>query len=293
MPKVSICIPAWHQVELLKKNLQSITEQDFKDAEVIITDDSSDDSVEKLVNTFSASLPGLKYFRNRVPLGSPENWNESIRRSSSEYIKIMHHDDWFTEKDSLGKFVQLLDENPDSDFAFCKTKIIEEDTGRVRFNEPSAENLEKLKADPEIIYFWNFIGPPSSVIFRRASTEFFDRKIKYVVDMDFYIRMLKKNPVFIYTSDALITNTANDPKQVTAASLNAETQVREYIYLSNKLNVGKIPGRRYVSFLKSLFLKYGVKDFDWFYKREINLPRPTWLFGLLLFYLRSTGKFKS
>ncbi len=292
MPRVSICIPAWQQVELLKKNLQSISEQNFKDAEVIITDDSADNSVEKLVNSFSG-LPNLRYFKNKTPLGSPENWNESIRKAKGEYIKIMHHDDWFTDAFSLEKFVRLLEENPKSDFAFCKTKVIEADTGKIRYNEPSEENLKKLKHDAELPYFWNFIGPPSSVIFRKSALEFFDKEVKYVVDLDFYIRMLRKNSLFAYSPEPLISNTANDPNQVTSSSLNAETQVKEYVYLFNKINRGKIPSRRYISFLKSLFLKYGVRDIGWFKKRNIAAPEPLFIFKLLLFYLRFSGKFKN
>ena len=117
--------------------------------------------------------------------------------------------------------------------------------------------------------------------------------MKYVVDLDFYIRMLRKNSLFAYSPEPLISNTANDPNQVTSSSLNAETQVKEYVYLFNKINRGKIPSRRYISFLKSLFLKYGVRDIGWFKKRNIAAPEPLFIFKLLLFYLRFSGKFKN
>ncbi|MCX7010103.1 MAG: glycosyltransferase, partial [Kiritimatiellaeota bacterium] len=41
-PKVSICIPAYQQPQGLARALQSLLEQDFRDYEVIVTDDSAD-----------------------------------------------------------------------------------------------------------------------------------------------------------------------------------------------------------------------------------------------------------
>jgi glycosyltransferase involved in cell wall biosynthesis len=43
---VSICIPTYKQTEYLKKCLESILAQDFKDYELIISDDTPDDTIE-------------------------------------------------------------------------------------------------------------------------------------------------------------------------------------------------------------------------------------------------------
>jgi glycosyltransferase involved in cell wall biosynthesis len=107
MTKVSICIPAYKQVQFLRVTLESILSQRFTDYEVNITDDSPDDSVEQLVKEFL--LDGrIRYSHNPKQLGSPENWNECIRSARGELIKIMHHDDHFTDADSLGRFVDML-----------------------------------------------------------------------------------------------------------------------------------------------------------------------------------------
>ena len=45
-PLVSICIPTYKQIPYLKKCIESVLKQDFEDYELIITDDSPDDSVE-------------------------------------------------------------------------------------------------------------------------------------------------------------------------------------------------------------------------------------------------------
>jgi len=286
-PAVSICIPAYQQPDLLEKNLSSVFSQTYTDYEVIATDDSRDDSVERLVKIFNEKHGDkIRYFKNAKTLGSPRNWNEAVSHAQGKYIKILHHDDWFASNNSLAGFVKMLDENPDAGFAFCSTIIKEMASGAERQNTPTTQQLDSLKQDPEILFFGNFIGPPSSVIYRNSSGIYFDNKEKYVVDIDFYIHFLKKNPNFIFTPAALIVNTSQNPNQVTSQSLNAVTQVGEYSYLFNKLNSSLFPSKKYISFFKSLFLKYSIKDLGWFETHNLDAPRPAFIFKSLISYLK-------
>ena len=115
IPRVSICIPTYRQVDYLQETLRSVQVQDFEDYELIISDDSPDDTVQQLVASFGFD-DRLRYYRNPVALGSPENWNAAVRYAQGDYIKIMHHDDRFTDPKALSAFVRLLDEQPDADF---------------------------------------------------------------------------------------------------------------------------------------------------------------------------------
>lgn len=62
---VSIVIPSHERPLLLKKLLQSINEQSFRDFEVIIVDDNSDsyEEVEKVVKSFLDLFP-VKLLKN-------------------------------------------------------------------------------------------------------------------------------------------------------------------------------------------------------------------------------------
>ena len=46
------------------------------------------------------------YYKNIKVLGTPENWNESIRKAKGAWIKLMHDDDWFANENSLQKFYE-------------------------------------------------------------------------------------------------------------------------------------------------------------------------------------------
>ena len=109
--KVSICIPAYNEPQLLHRSLRSICDQTYRSFEVVISDDSPDSTVETVVKQYNHAL-AIRYYRNLVRKGTPENWNEAIRHAEGEYIKILHHDDWFSQPNSLRKYVELLDVNP-------------------------------------------------------------------------------------------------------------------------------------------------------------------------------------
>ena len=89
-PGVSLCIPTYNQVDSLRKVLDSIAAQDFGDYEIIITDDSPGDSISQLLREYSFKGE-VRYFKNSVRKGSPENWNQAIHHASGDYIKVLHH----------------------------------------------------------------------------------------------------------------------------------------------------------------------------------------------------------
>lgn len=49
----------------------------------------------------------------------------------------------------------------------------------------------------------NIIGPPSVTIYRNDKKIFYDRKLQWLVDIDFYIRYLK-NSKFCYINQSLL-----------------------------------------------------------------------------------------
>lgn len=280
--KVSICIPTYNQTEFLKKNLDSIILQSFKDFEVIISDDSTNNEVENLVYTiFKNTNIKYTYHHNSVSLGSPANWNKAISIANGEYIKIMHHDDWFSDENSLAKFVDTFEKNSNSNFVFCSSKIFNVKDNTYSFNLPDNDFLYRLKHDSLVLFNCNKIGAPSATMFRKSNNLLFDAKMSYLVDVDFYIRSLQKNSCFVFINEPLITNTSNYASQVTASSINKKVQIGEYCYLYNKLFDGKFPEKKYRVFFKDLFAWYKLESFDEIENLGYEKPRPHWIFKWL------------
>lgn len=196
--KVSICIPAYENAEGIKRLLDSVRVQRYTDYEVIITDDSKGNSVKDLVNEYGKSYDELSnklvYSHNEERLGASDNWNRSIELAHGEYIKIMHHDDWFSDENSLGEFVKMLDDNPKAVIAFSGTNQVNIDSNESYSRAISDGDLAELKKDYRYLYIAQVIGAPSATIFRKTDIKF-NGELTWLMDAEFYMNVFKNASV--------------------------------------------------------------------------------------------------
>lgn len=234
---ISICIPAYKNTSYLTRLLDSISIQNFADFEVVITDDSPDESVNNFIAGYP-KLKGLRYFRNPVPLGTPENWNESIRRANGKWIKLMHDDDWFSDRSSLQTYADAIHANG-SYFIFSAYNNIFLNSGKQRKITPLNYRLRAMEEEPYTLLSRNVIGPPSVTMIRNDRLVDYDRNTKWVVDIDYYIRRLLIHKYF-FINKALI-NVGMSYQQVTADCVyNRKVQMPENFYLLNKVGYKKL-----------------------------------------------------
>jgi glycosyltransferase involved in cell wall biosynthesis len=259
-PKVSICIPAYRHPEHLQRLLEAVSRQSFTDYEVVVTDDSSDASLHGLIAA-NHSRMNVRYIRNPVRRGSPANWNEAVRHATGEYIKIMHHDDWFATEDSLGEFVALLDGNPRVDFAFSSAYRVTTALEDRPVHMPTPLQLRDVQRDPQVLFLGNVIGPPSATIYRRSVRHEFNEKLKWVVDIDFYIRVLSDNPLIAFSRTPLVCVLVDSPTTVTAECVdNPQVELPEWLYLLARNSLTRVPRYVHYRLLWSLLAKYDISS---------------------------------
>ena len=259
MAKVSICIPAYKNPVGVCRLLESVRIQDYRDFEVIVTDDSPDDSVEKAVRAATdAGVPGISYFRNRERKGATGNWNEAVRHAQGEYIKIMHHDDWFTDETCLGRFVSMLEEHPEADLAFCGTRQVTltkdgKRTGEQFDRTITPEHMRMIKEDWRSLYIGDYIGAPSATIYRKCAPEY-EEKLTWIVDVEFYMHLLSKNPALVQTDDPLISIGVSENQLTESCRTNGELNIFEYLFVMERYGLAKEP--KFREKLIQIALKY-------------------------------------
>ena len=232
-PLISICIPAYKRTEFLKRLLDSVCIQDFKDFEVILTDDSPGNEVQELCIGYQNKFP-LFYFRNDQPSGTPENWNEAIRKAKGQWIKLMHDDDWFNNEHSLRVFVDATKNNAEALFVFSAYRNIYLDEDKQEDVFANSFWYKLLKRNPSILLSKNIIGPPSVVLHRNDGKFFYDKKLKWLVDIDFYIRYLQSAKA-VYLQRALV-NVGMSSLQVTKETFRVrKVEIPENFYLLDKI----------------------------------------------------------
>lgn len=258
--KVSICIPTYNQVEYLKKCIQSILVQDYLDYEIVISDDSTNDTVKSYIDSLNLNQK-ISYYRNSPSLGTPENWNHAISKAQGKYIKVLHHDDFFTESYSLAQFVLMLENNPKADFGFSATLVWNINTNNKTIHSCSQNQLSKLKNEYHYLFFKNLIGAPSATIYKKEMAVKFDNRFKWLVDIDFYISALLNNNIVQYVDKPLICTAHGMESQVTQqVEYDKTIQVREHVLLFSKIISQLKSYKNYLMFFDELFLRYDVNS---------------------------------
>ncbi|MFH1968367.1 MAG: glycosyltransferase family 2 protein [bacterium] len=96
---LSICIPTFNRVELLKYNLKSITDQfDIEPSlknvvEIVISDNASSDDTKKMVVSFSEKYENIIYHRNETNIGFDRNLNNVVNLANGKYCLTLGDDD--------------------------------------------------------------------------------------------------------------------------------------------------------------------------------------------------------
>ncbi len=229
-PYISVCIPVYKNLFFLKRLLDSLKHQSFRNFEIIITDDSPDDDIKDFCVSYDIAQPIL-YFKNEKSLGTPENWNESIRRSRGEWVKLMHDDDWLANDDALKVFAEYT--HKEARFIFSSYESVFSDSNTVKSNFISPRLLRLLRRRPEVLLAGNLIGPPSVGLCRKDSISDYDSRLKWLVDIECYMRQLKKGDS-LFINKVLVNVGVNDA-QVTAASFGVKgIELPEYMYVLEK-----------------------------------------------------------
>lgn len=90
--KLSVIVPIYNSENYLKKCIQSILEQGYKDIEVILINDGSTDSSEKICYEFENKDPRVRLI-NKKNEGVSSTRNVGIEKAKGKYIAFVDSDD--------------------------------------------------------------------------------------------------------------------------------------------------------------------------------------------------------
>jgi glycosyltransferase involved in cell wall biosynthesis len=131
-PLVTIVIAAYKsQPEYLSAALESAVCQTWREVEVIVGDDSPDQTLREVVASFND--PRIIYRHNRPSLGVARNHWTRFREARGEYIAVLNHDDCFAPT-FLERLVTPLERHPELALAFCDHWIMDAE-GRMLLEE--------------------------------------------------------------------------------------------------------------------------------------------------------------
>lgn len=142
--KVSVIIPTYNGEKYIKKSIESVLSQTFKDFEIIVIDDGSINDVYGVLKPYIEKNI-IKYIRQENAGPGPARKN-GILNSSGEYIACIDDDDVWIDNDKLKKQVEFLDHNNDYVVVgTCGFLFYEEDNEYANYNVLCENNSIKNK----------------------------------------------------------------------------------------------------------------------------------------------------
>lgn len=123
MKLITVIIPVYNVKPYLSKCLESVGKQSYKNLEIILVDDGSDDGSFSICKEFSKRDSRIKLYHTKN-LGLSHARNVGLDHANGEYIVFVDSDDYIHEN----MISTMMDKAEDADLVICNYKRVLNDT---------------------------------------------------------------------------------------------------------------------------------------------------------------------
>jgi len=144
MPKFSIIIPVYNVEKYIKRCLDSVFNQTYKDFEVIVVNDGCTDKSMDIVEKYDVTIKKIKHS------SVSEARNVGVKSAKGEYLMFLDSDDYW-DKDLLKNISKSLNNNPD--LVRFQVRTVVEDGLKQDYKEEIFNNITGEEAFEKISKF--------------------------------------------------------------------------------------------------------------------------------------------
>lgn len=199
--RVSILIPAYNAASFIQRCLTSVLSQTYKNLEVIIVNDGSNDNTLEL-------LESIKTKDKRVSIFSQENHgvaysrNVLLDKACGEFLLFIDADDWI-EQNMIEHLIGYMDS--DIDIVFCSSDKAENNDEKDEIISPVIEVWDQERQLLEFMKHKRMTGMLWNKLIRKSLTDdvSFNPKTGYGEDAEFLWQILKKSRKMVVTNEIL------------------------------------------------------------------------------------------
>lgn len=188
LPKVSIIIPVYNGANYLKEAIESAISQTYKNLEIIVVNDGSNDNgkTDKICRSYGNKI---KYFIKEN--GGPASaLNLGIEKMNGEYFSWLSHDDlYYPQKvENQVKFIEKY--SNEKVIIYADYDLIDKDSKLI---SKISLNHELLMKKPEYSLLRGVVNGITLLIPKKAFEEYgnFDIRLKCTQDYDLWNRLTK------------------------------------------------------------------------------------------------------
>lgn len=204
---ISIIVVSYNSEKTILETLKSIENQTYKNFEIIICDDSSQDKTleicKKWKEVVKEKIKNIKILNSSVNQGIVKNINKGLKVAKGEWMKLIAADDILLNN-CIEDNLNFIKQNSNIKVCFSKVRnftLNPENQGEEYpniFTEKymflkSEEQYEKLKEG-------NFLPAPSSFISKKIFNKYglFDEKIPMIEDYPYWLKLTSSGEKLYY-----------------------------------------------------------------------------------------------
>jgi glycosyltransferase involved in cell wall biosynthesis len=185
--KVSVIIPTFNQARYVKKSIDSVLSQSYKNIECIVIDGGSTDDTIKILKSYADKI----IWKSEKDKGISDAVNKGFRKATGEVITFIGGDDYYV-KGAIAEVVKRFKDSSDVEWITGDYIITNENGKRIKpFVSKYKKILRNLPFKKTSLLVANYIIQPAtffkaSVVKRNGA---FKTNLKYCMDYDYWLRL--------------------------------------------------------------------------------------------------------
>lgn len=184
--KLSVIMPVYNTERYLRKAIESVLNQTFKDFEFIIIDDCSTDSSLKIIEEYVRKDRRIRVLHNCCNLNVARSRNKGVKTARGKYIVQMDSDDVsFPER--IKKQFRFMEDNPKVIVSGGAMELIDQNSKRLGIKRFYLKDQDIRKH----IFFHCPFSHPATIIrkdlFNKAGA--YNSRLNVASDYDLYFRL--------------------------------------------------------------------------------------------------------
>ena len=281
---VSIIIPTYNTDYSLKRAIDSVINQTYKNIEIIVVDDNNLNSkyrkiAESIMKNYEC-ISNIKYIKHDKNRNGSAARNTGLKHSKGEYICFLDDDDYFYPNKIEKQYRCILASNADGCVCF--------------YEKDNHINTFKVKNNyiKEILMCENCPQTSSFMLKNEAVIKIdgFDESYQRHQDYEFMLRFCQKYTLCVcqdvlYTMDRNASNNIPDGYKLEKIK-NKFLQQFDYLIDQYNLNKNKVYAKHYASVAYAYLKSNNLKDFIRIFKEYPNIWFINELFHKIFNFIR-------
>jgi glycosyltransferase involved in cell wall biosynthesis len=140
-PLVTVGIPVFNGEKSILAALKSISDQTYRNIEIIVSDNCSTDRTASIVNSYAKENPNVKLIKQEKNLGLTNNFNYLVSQALGKYFMWAAHDD-MRDPTYIAKCVSKLEESDRYGLCAPRAKVKSNDSENDTWQSCLPKDLE-------------------------------------------------------------------------------------------------------------------------------------------------------